>query len=288
MRWRKAIAGRWSKPHRSCGSTACRPHPRSKRWRPCCNGWQCFRPCRSRPTQWMRKIPRRQKPPGWAPPRRGAGGGVDGKGRGGAKPAGRPAAGRADETHLLYSLCLHGRGELGLAPDEYAALTMVLLRLLAFKPGGAPSEKKSLRQPEAAPSGAVPVSVPVPAPTPAPTPAPAAAASTPADPVAPAQTIAPALLDPAGAEKSGASAVQPAPLQNAPEFVAIPVRVTPEPGARLQPTPHCAPMPVSERYTPTEEGDIWHATVQQLLAAEAITALARELALQSQLLARDD
>jgi len=39
-----------------------------------------------------------------------------------------------DETQLLYSICLHGRGELGLAPDEYAALTMVLLRLLAFKP----------------------------------------------------------------------------------------------------------------------------------------------------------
>ena len=42
---------------------------------------------------------------------------------------------QADETQLLYSLCLHGRAELGLAPDEYAALTMVLLRLLAFKPG---------------------------------------------------------------------------------------------------------------------------------------------------------
>ena len=46
----------------------------------------------------------------------------------------------ADETQLLYSLCLHGRGELGLAPDEYAALTMVLLRLLPFKrPGTATS-----------------------------------------------------------------------------------------------------------------------------------------------------
>ncbi|MGH8820966.1 MAG: DNA polymerase III subunit gamma/tau, partial [Rhodoferax sp.] len=30
-----------------------------------------------------------------------------------------------DETQLLYSMCLHGRAELGLAPDEYAALTMV-------------------------------------------------------------------------------------------------------------------------------------------------------------------
>jgi len=50
----------------------------------------------------------------------------------------------ADETQLLYSICLHGRGDLGLAPDEYAALTMVLLRLLAFKPA-AETEKKSLK-----------------------------------------------------------------------------------------------------------------------------------------------
>ena len=51
----------------------------------------------------------------------------------------------ADETQLLYSLCIHGRADLGLAPDEYAALTMVLLRLLAFKPGAvqASAEKKS-------------------------------------------------------------------------------------------------------------------------------------------------
>ncbi len=42
----------------------------------------------------------------------------------------------ADETQLLYSIVLHGRAELGLAPDEYAGLLMVLLRLLAFAPGG--------------------------------------------------------------------------------------------------------------------------------------------------------
>jgi len=59
---------------------------------------------------------------------------------------------QADETQLLYSICLHGRAELGLAPDEYAALTMVLLRLLAFKPGASqnpqaatpPAQKKTL------------------------------------------------------------------------------------------------------------------------------------------------
>jgi DNA polymerase-3 subunit gamma/tau len=51
----------------------------------------------------------------------------------------------ADETQLLYSICLHGRADLGLAPDEYAALTMVLLRLLAFKPVHAEAEKKTLK-----------------------------------------------------------------------------------------------------------------------------------------------
>ena len=53
----------------------------------------------------------------------------------------------ADETQLLYSICLHGRAELGLAPDEYAALTMVLLRLLAFKPiAGAPAAGQGLKK----------------------------------------------------------------------------------------------------------------------------------------------
>lgn len=49
----------------------------------------------------------------------------------------------ADQTQLLYSLCLQGRTELGLAPDEYAALVMILLRLLAFQPPGWGGEKKN-------------------------------------------------------------------------------------------------------------------------------------------------
>ncbi|MBI3531808.1 MAG: DNA polymerase III subunit gamma/tau, partial [Burkholderiales bacterium] len=72
-----------------------------------------------------------------------------------------------DETQLLYSLCLHGRGELGLAPDEYAALTMVLLRLLAFKPGAVTTaEKKTLKSAEA------PLAAPLRAAAPAPQAAP--------------------------------------------------------------------------------------------------------------------
>lgn len=42
----------------------------------------------------------------------------------------------ADENQLLYSIVLHGQEELGLASDEYAALVMILLRALAFRPFG--------------------------------------------------------------------------------------------------------------------------------------------------------
>ncbi len=48
----------------------------------------------------------------------------------------------ADETQLLYSMCLHARSECGLAPDEHVALTMALLRFLSFRPSGE-AEKKS-------------------------------------------------------------------------------------------------------------------------------------------------
>ncbi|MGN6525449.1 MAG: DNA polymerase III subunit gamma/tau, partial [Burkholderiaceae bacterium] len=41
-----------------------------------------------------------------------------------------------DETQLLYSMAVHGRAELSLAPDEYSGLVMVLLRFMAFPPGG--------------------------------------------------------------------------------------------------------------------------------------------------------
>ncbi|MEO8523247.1 MAG: DNA polymerase III subunit gamma/tau [Caldimonas sp.] len=65
----------------------------------------------------------------------------------------------ADETQLLYSVVLHGRGELPLAPDEYSGLVMVLLRVLAFPPSdaltGSPPRPASARAdtpPRAAPA----------------------------------------------------------------------------------------------------------------------------------------
>lgn len=295
------------------------------------------------------------------------------------------AAMPADETQLAYSLCLHGRADLGLAPDEYAALTMVLLRLLAFKPAGARAPAGALPDagagaaaagaggaaedvappvaasgaestvasapvpasasaPESAPApvaselAPAPVSAPAPAlasaPAPGSTPVPAFAAMvTPAQPrsapvhmsatvlqtgppganpvPAPHAAEARATFDlTAGSATAAAPAntalpppgqaapqtshqapkppdVQIKPGHDATEFVAIPVRTTPEPGARLQPAPHSASAPASAHYSATEEGALWHAAVQQLVAADAIGALARELALQSQLVARD-
>lgn len=46
-----------------------------------------------------------------------------------------------DATQLLYSMCIHGRNELGYAPDEYSGLTMILLRFFAFHPE---AEKKNI------------------------------------------------------------------------------------------------------------------------------------------------
>lgn len=46
-----------------------------------------------------------------------------------------------EEVQLYYQIAVHGRNELGLAPDEYAGFTMTLLRMLAFRPGTMPQEQ---------------------------------------------------------------------------------------------------------------------------------------------------
>ncbi len=195
-----------------------------------------------------------------------------------------------DETQLLYSLCLHGRGELGLAPDEYAALTMVLLRLLAFKPGIYPgsAEKKTLKTPEPVVGGTAAAARPQPAAHPAP-PAPPAAARpiTPSAPVAGRSAVAGVpsgqVLPVVDAAHPVAPAAPVAVTPAAAKVVAVPVRVAPE--SRVD-TP-VATAAQGSPLVPTEEGGFWHQVVRELVAAEAVTALVRELALQSQLIARD-
>ena len=68
-----------------------------------------------------------------------------------------------------------------------------------------------------------------------------------------------------------------------PGLRSLPVREASEPSARVDLPRPSAPVAVQA----TPEGDVWLAAVQGLMAQEAITALVRELALQSQLLARD-
>ncbi|HEY8049206.1 MAG TPA: DNA polymerase III subunit gamma/tau [Ramlibacter sp.] len=164
-----------------------------------------------------------------------------------------------DETQLLYSMCLNGRAELGLAADEYAALTMVLLRLLAFKgpppalrsaegrgaPGVQP-EKKTLN--EAAPARPAPPGR-----------------------VLPVVESRPQRIQPTA---------RPVANGHVQSVVGVPVRVQNE-------SQRDVPPPATD-YAPTPEGDFWHAAVKDLVAREAVTALVRELALQSQLVARDE
>ena len=153
----------------------------------------------------------------------------------------------ADETQLLYSLCLHGRAELGLAPDEYAALTMVLLRLLPFKQsaaqGGAVAPQKK------------PLSEPAPQPEKSAVRSPAPIATEP-------------------------SAGHANPLRPAADRAASPAQTAL--AARSTP-PVPAPADQSADELSAELGPIWGGWVQRLLGGDHVSGLARELALQSQL-----
>ena len=183
-----------------------------------------------------------------------------------------------DETQLLYSLCLHGRADLGLAPDEYAALTMVLLRLLAFKP----PETAIPSMPRALPAGVRP--------------APEGAGepekklfSKKAAPTA----AAPALPEPVGLDRTPSDEIANAPpvlvlnqenrpsAQSAPALAAI---ILNSAGVESTVVSAVAPDPAPQAFTPaTPLADTWLELVNRLVATDSVAALTRELALQSQL-----
>ncbi|GJH17876.1 DNA polymerase III subunit gamma/tau [Caballeronia novacaledonica] len=56
----------------------------------------------------------------------------------------------AEQVQLFYQIATVGRGELGLAPDEYAGFTMTLLRMLAFEPAGGPGGGVAVSAPASA------------------------------------------------------------------------------------------------------------------------------------------
>ena len=171
----------------------------------------------------------------------------------------------SDEIQLMYSMALHGRQELPLAPDEYAGLTMVLLRMMAFRPNG-----QGARQPSAPEGSAAARTTPAPAPvaSAAPVARPPVSAAPPvqAEPVRAPEMPAPAPAVPRVAEAAApapdpepepapapesASAREPAPTPPLtpalePEPEPQPVTAAPEPIAAapvLQPAPAPAPTP---------------------------------------------
>ena len=120
------------------------------------------------------------------------------------------------EVQLYYQIAVHGRNEIGLAPDEYAGFTMTLLRMLAFRPGQGGAEA-SAAPPAAAPGSqlngapaaraAAAAAASHAAVTPRPAAPPAAAAAAPAAP--PARPAAPPAAPgtPTGAAAPGAPAM---------------------------------------------------------------------------------
>ena len=172
-----------------------------------------------------------------------------------------------DETQFLYSIVLHGRAELGLAPDEYSGLVMVLLRMLAFRPGSA---------------GTAPQRVAAAA-----TARPAAAAQVVSQPVAvpaaaPVARPVPAVSAPVAARAS-APASEPPPWLDAPYEDEAP----PAPMAVREPEA-ARPQAASASWAPTPLGDRWADVVSQMVEAASISALVRELAMQAQCVAIDE
>jgi DNA polymerase-3 subunit gamma/tau len=166
-----------------------------------------------------------------------------------------------DATQLLYSICLHGRAELGLAPDEYAALTMVLLRFFAFALPADVADMTAVASPKVIFENAASEKKKLKVKTP--------------DPVEPEQRV--QQLDVLDRPPSGLA--QYTKLKSH--------RVEPVPLRGSTDERQLAHTPVSASLVPTDEGDFWFSVVQQLMQSEAITTLTRELALHSQLLARD-
>jgi DNA polymerase-3 subunit gamma/tau len=65
----------------------------------------------------------------------------------------------AEFLQLCYQIAIHGRDEIGLAPDEYAGFAMTLLRLFAFRPDNAvPLAAGATKAPAVAPVRPTPAS----------------------------------------------------------------------------------------------------------------------------------
>ncbi len=201
-------------------------------------------------------------------------------------PAVRRLAGQLapDETQLLYSIVLHGRAELGLAPDEYSGLVMVLLRMLAF----APEQGATPLVANAAPAASAASVTPTVSATSAALAAQAAPAAFNPKPRSPAVAAAQrpiarvVKLPPEPPPWDDASIDEPIdePKRAAPWKADTSAAAAPRVEEALPTTPVPEPQP-------TALGDRWARQVSAMADAGSITALVRELALQAQCVAID-
>ena len=160
----------------------------------------------------------------------------------------------ADETQLFYSMALHGRAELALAPDEYSGLVMVLLRMLAFRPAGRGAVAGTPVRNTAALASA--------------------AAAVAASPVRQSQSTAAAAPALIVAEPPPPPWMDVSPV-DAPQLHAA-VNI------------ESATVPGFSQDVQDALGDRWHRVVLDMNERGVINALVRELAMQSQCIAIDD
>ncbi len=221
------------------------------------------------------------------------------------------------EVQLYYQIAVHGRNEIGLAPDDYAGFTMTLLRMLAFRPGqggadvAAPPAAAPVARaaaavaashaavtpraaaPASAPASAPPAtppaaSIPAPArPAPPPMPAPPTGASAPgAPPMTSARAANNAALEAARAGSGMRSGGNTRRAEPAPE--AAPARPAPPP-APPAPGPS-ATMPSAPQSQPAPPWDGGGQAVAQAQAVAQPQAVAQQPppAMRAQPQAEDD
>jgi DNA polymerase-3 subunit gamma/tau len=196
----------------------------------------------------------------------------------------------ADEVQLMYSMALHGRAELPLAPDEYAGLLMVLLRMLAFRPAGTqpkPVKAAALVRPPAVAKAVVAVPLPKIAP-----PASAAVPVAAAKPYAPAPVVAPPMAAEPAAAPRLSDRLRPRPVEPAAEDDMAfedgpPPDDAPPPWMDADDAPAAAPAATREPEAPrraelreTPEGGLW----ADRIAAVNLVGMTGELARQAQAL----
>jgi DNA polymerase-3 subunit gamma/tau len=148
-----------------------------------------------------------------------------------------------EDVQLYYQIALQGRTDFAIAPDEYAAFTMPLLRMLAFAPEGSGGQRRAGPLPRAVPSEPAAAT-------------PSAAKPTPIRPVASAPAREPAGATPRAREPEPAPAAKPAPA-------AAPVREA------------SAPVP------PSTEAIDWHDLVSRLKLGGMARMLAQHTELLS-------